>query len=180
MSLPLFFIDHIDKSNTIILPEDTSKHCVQVLRMKEGEQLQLTDGKGNLLTAKIINADRKHCTVNVEEERFQQSPARKISIAISLLKNASRFEWFLEKATEIGASEIIPLLCERTERQHFRHDRMKNILISAMLQSQQVWLPQLHEPTPFKNVLATDFSNKFIAHCLPQQKQSLHGVLKKL
>jgi 16S rRNA (uracil1498-N3)-methyltransferase len=86
MSLPLFFIDHIDKSNTIILPEDTSKHCVQVLRMKEGEQLQLTDGKGNLLTAKIINADRKHCTVNVEEERFQQSPARKISIAISLLK----------------------------------------------------------------------------------------------
>jgi len=132
MSLPLFFIDHIDKSNTIILPEDTSKHCVQVLRMKEGEQLQLTDGKGNLLTAKIINADRKHCTVNVEEERFQQSPARKISIAISLLKNASRFEWFLEKATEIGASEIIPLLCERTERQHFRFDRIRNIELTSL------------------------------------------------
>src|SRR6476620_111837 len=181
MSLPLFFIDHIDKSNTIILPEDTSKHCVQVLRMKEGEQLQLTDGKGNLLTAKIINADRKHCTVNVEEERFQQSPARKISIAISLLKNASRFEWFLEKATEIGASEIIPLLCERTERQHFRFDRMNNILISAMLQSQKTWLPVLHEPQLFEKIVSSSvYLQKFIAHCeTDKEKNNLASVVKQ-
>jgi len=181
MSLPLFFIDHIDKSNTIILPEDTSKHCVQVLRMKEGEQLQLTDGKGNLLTAKIINADRKHCTVNVEEERFQKSPARKISIAISLLKNASRFEWFLEKATEIGASEIIPLLCERTERQHFRFDRMNNILISAMLQSQQTWLPVLHEPQLFEKIVSSSvYPQKFIAHCeTDKEKNNLASVVKQ-
>src|SRR4029078_13410805 len=105
MTLPYFYEPFITSEHHL-LTEETSKHCVQVLRMKEGEQLQLTDGKGNLLTAKIINADRKHCTVNVEDERFQQSPAKKISIAISLLKNACRFEWFLEKATEIGASEI--------------------------------------------------------------------------
>src|SRR4051812_38723506 len=143
MSLPYFFINDFGNSKTIILPEETSKHCVQVLRMKEDEQLQLTDGKGNLLTVRILSADRKHCTVNVEEKKFQQPTTRKISIAISLLKKESRFEWFLEKATEIGISEIIPLSCERTERQHFRFDRMNNILISAMLQSRQTWLPVL-------------------------------------
>lgn len=181
MSLPLFFIDHIDKGNTIVLPEDTSKHCVQVLRMKEGEQLQLTDGKGNLVTAKIINADRKHCTVNIEEEKFQQPPARKISIAISLLKNASRFEWFLEKVTEIGISEIIPLLGERTERQHFRFDRMNNILISAMLQSQQTWLPVLHEPQHFENIISSSvYLQKFIAHCeSDKEKNNLSFITKQ-
>jgi len=181
MSLPLFFIDHIDKSNTIVLPEDTSKHCVQVLRMKEGEQLQLTNGKGIFLTATIINADRKHCTVNIEEEKFRQQPTRKISIAISLLKNASRFEWFLEKVTEIGVSEIVPLLCERTERQHFRFDRMNNILISAMLQSQRAWLPVLHEPQHFeKIVLSSVYPQKFIAHCEnDKEKNDLASVAKQ-
>jgi 16S rRNA (uracil1498-N3)-methyltransferase len=149
--------------------------------MKEGEQLQLTDGKGNLLTAKIINADRKHCTVNIEEKKFQQSPARKISIAISLLKNASRFEWFLEKATEIGISEIIPLLCERTKRQHFRFDRMNNILISAMLQSQQTWLPVLHEPQHFEKMITSSvYPQKFIAHCeSDEEKNNLSFITKQ-
>jgi 16S rRNA (uracil1498-N3)-methyltransferase len=181
MSLPYFFIDDFGKGNTIVLPEDTSKHCVQVLRMKEGEQLQLTDGKGNLLTARIINPDRKHCTVNIEEEKFQQSAAKKISIAISLLKNASRFEWFLEKATEIGVSEIIPLLCERTERQHFRFDRMNNILISAMLQSQQTWLPVLCEPQHFEKIVSSSvYAQKFIAHCeSDKEKNNLASVVRQ-
>jgi 16S rRNA (uracil1498-N3)-methyltransferase len=166
MSFPYFFIDDFGSSHTIALPEETSKHCVQVLRMKEGGQLQLTDGRGNVCTARIINADRKHCTVTVEEKKLEQQSERKISIAISLLKNASRFEWFLEKATEIGVREIIPLLCKRTERHHFRFDRMNNILISAMLQSQQAWLPVLQEPQMFdKIVSSSDYAQKFIAHC---------------
>src|SRR5262245_125511 len=118
MSLPYFFIKNLSNSSTIELPEDTSKHCIQVLRMKEGERLQLTDGKGNLVTARITSVDRKHCTVNVEEKKFAERNSKKISVALSLLKNPGRFEWFLEKATEIGISEIIPLICERTESQH--------------------------------------------------------------
>ncbi len=89
----------------IVLDEDTSRHIVQVLRMKEGEQLNLTDGKGNLLTAEIIDAHKKHCAVNVINSQLIdgiRTHSRKITIAISLIKNTNRFEWFLEKATEIG------------------------------------------------------------------------------
>jgi 16S rRNA (uracil1498-N3)-methyltransferase len=181
MSLPYFFINDPGKINSIVLPEETSKHCVQVLRMREGEQLQLTDGKGNLLTARIINADRKHCSINVEEKKFQQQTKRKVSIAISLLKNASRFEWFLEKATELGVSEIIPLLCERTERQHFRLDRMNNILISAMLQSQQTWLPVLDEPQHFEKIVSSSNNHqRFIAHCeSDKEKNDLASINKQ-
>ncbi|HEY6976081.1 MAG TPA: RsmE family RNA methyltransferase [Chitinophagaceae bacterium] len=166
MSLPYFFIKDLSNSNTIILPEDTSKHCMQVLRMKEGEQVQLTDGKGNLAIARITSADRRYCSVNVEEKKFEERNSRKISVALSLLKNQGRFEWFVEKATEIGISEIIPLICERTERQHFRWERTYNILVAAMLQSEQVWLPILHEPQPFeKMVIASAYPQKLIAYC---------------
>jgi 16S rRNA (uracil1498-N3)-methyltransferase len=166
MSLPFFFIEELNSSNTISLPEETSKHCIQVLRMKEGERLQLTDGKGNLVTARIISADKKHCGVGIEEKKFEERNFKKISVALSLLKNRGRFEWFLEKATEIGVSEIIPLVCERTERQHFRPERMNNILIAAMLQSEQTWLPVLLEPQPFEKIITSSaYIKKLIAHC---------------
>ena len=96
---------------------------------------------------------------------------------MSLLKNSNRFEWFLEKATEIGVAEVIPLLCERTEKQHFRYDRMKNICVSAMLQSQQVWLPALSEPASFASVCeAGNYRQKLIAHCMEGEKKTLAGV----
>jgi len=149
---------------------------VQVLRMKEGEKLNLTDGKGSLITAEVIDAHKKHCSVKIIDSQFTTYTSRKVTIAISLLKNTSRFEWFLEKATEIGVSEIIPLICERTEKQKFRYDRMKGICISAMLQSQQTWLPVLHEPKQFSHLGIGQFDDqqKFIAHCEESgQKKSL-------
>jgi len=95
------------------------------------------------------------------------------------LKNSNRFEWFLEKATEIGINEIIPLICERTEKQKFRYDRMKGICTSAMLQSQQVWLPILHEPRPFNHLTIEQFkqSQKFIAHCIEEKKRNLSDLV---
>ncbi|RXK58504.1 16S rRNA (uracil(1498)-N(3))-methyltransferase [Lacibacter luteus] len=168
MALPFFYLNDVDTAASVItLNEETSKHVVQVLRMQAGEQLNLTDGKGNLFTAQISDAHKKHCVVKIQTTSFTPQAARKTSIAVSLVKNASRFEWFLEKATEIGITEIIPLLCERTERQHFRYDRMKGILVSAMLQSQQTWLPVLHEPVKFENLKMMQFENalKLIAHC---------------
>jgi 16S rRNA (uracil1498-N3)-methyltransferase len=167
MMLPFFYINDYDGSQkTISLDEDTSKHVVQVLRKKTGDQLNLTDGKGNLLTCSITDDHKKHCLVKVEEIKNKEQGARKVSIGISLLKNTSRFEWFLEKATEIGISEIIPLICERTEKEKFRYERLQGICISAMLQSQQVWLPVLHEPVYFKNAVEHSIAvQKFIAHC---------------
>src|SRR5450432_4264162 len=98
MPLPFFFIEEILPEKKIVpLNEETSRHIVQVLRMKIGEQLLLTDGNGNLLTCEISDDHKKKCIVKVQESRFRERVTRKISIAISLLKNANRFEWFLEK-----------------------------------------------------------------------------------
>jgi|SRR6186713_2437478 len=176
MALPFFYISGFTSSQKeIVLDEDTSRHVVQVLRMKEGEKLNLTDGKGNLITAEILDDHKKHCAVKVQATSHEPRAARKITIAISLLKNANRFEWFLEKATEIGVSEIIPLICERTEKQKFRYDRMNQICVSAMLQSQQCWLPELHEPVKYTEYIKSIMDNtnltKFIAHCEEQGKK---------
>ena len=175
MQFPFFYIESYDASvKTIVLDEDTSRHVVQVLRMKEGERLNLTDGKGNLIEAEITDA-HKHCIVKIINSRFTIHDSRKVIIAISLLKNTNRFEWFLEKATEIGVTEIIPLICERTEKQKFRYDRMRQICISAMLQSQQCWLPRLGEPKQLNVQAIQQFEHqqKFIAHCDEGNKQQL-------
>jgi 16S rRNA (uracil1498-N3)-methyltransferase len=142
----------------------------------------LTDGKGNKARASITDDNRKRCTVAVSVITKDEENKNKVAIGISLIKNASRFEWFLEKATEIGVHEIIPLICARTEKEKFRLDRMQQILISAMLQSQQSWMPKLHEPIDFKKLIdpaysnENIYSNKYIAHCLPEQKTSLREV----
>lgn len=166
MVLPFFYINDYNGGQQITLKEETSRHVVQVLRMKEGERLNLTDGKGHLLTCEIYEISKKTCVVKVLTTSNQQPATRNVSIAISLLKNPSRFEWFLEKATEIGVREIIPLICDRTEKEKFRHDRMNAICISAILQSQQCWLPVLHEPVLFsKSIQEISTEEKFIAHC---------------
>ncbi|WP_207492215.1 RsmE family RNA methyltransferase [Aridibaculum aurantiacum] len=171
MSLPIFFHDEAINGEFMTLNEDASKHIVQVLRMKEGEALHLTDGRGNLFTTVVADAHKKRCSVRISESSYKPQKDKQVSIAISLLKNASRFEWFLEKATEIGVTSIIPLLCHRTEKQHFRYERMKQIVVSAMMQSQQVWLPVLHQPVAFKEAIeSSDFSEKLVAHCEDEQK----------
>jgi 16S rRNA (uracil1498-N3)-methyltransferase len=183
MNLPFFYIGSYDGiQKQIVLDEDTSKHVVQVLRMKIGELLNLTDGKGNLLTCEITEDNKKHCVVNVKDKKYKERGTRKISVAISLLKNANRFEWFLEKATEIGVSEIIPLICERTEKEKFRFERMQGIVISAMLQSQQTWLPVLQEPIKFENLVTKQINDcsKYIAHCMNEgSKMLLHLQISK-
>jgi 16S rRNA (uracil1498-N3)-methyltransferase len=175
MALPFFYIESINSNiKELVLNEDTSKHIVNVLRMQAGEQLQLTDGKGNLLTAAIKEAHKKHCSVTVTNSHFTARHSPHVTIAISLIKNTSRFEWFLEKATEIGVNRIIPLRCERTEKQNFRYERMRGILVSAMLQSQQTWLPEIEEPVKFKQFISqTTNQHKFIAHCLDTEKQKV-------
>jgi 16S rRNA (uracil1498-N3)-methyltransferase len=167
MPLPYFYEPTISTNKNFILSEDTSRHCIQVLRMKENEQLQLTNGVGKLFTSVIIKAHKQNCEVEIQDIIYEDETPKKICVAISLLKNNNRFEWFLEKATEIGVKEFIPMLCSRTEKQQFRFERMNNILISAMLQSRQMWLPKLNLPTTFNEVVNTSScSKKLIAHCM--------------
>lgn len=179
MNLPLFYEITLPLDPSFILSEDTSRHIIQVLRMKKDAQLKITNGKGELLVAQVTNVHKKATEVKVIS-RSQIPPADpKITIAISLLKNPGRFEWFLEKATEIGVHAIIPLLCERTEKHHFRHERMNSIIISAILQSEQLWLPVLHEPVKYMQVIHSfRQQQKFIAHCIEEPIKSLHEEVR--
>lgn len=180
MSLPYFFVEKLTpEAQNLTLNEEQSKHIIQVLRMQKEEEILLTDGKGTKAHSVITDDHRKRCEVKIVSVEKQEELIPKVSIAISLIKNASRFEWFLEKATEIGVNEIIPIICARTEKEKFRVDRLQNILISAMLQSQQCWLPVLREPTPFENLVnESRQEQKFIAHCISQQKKQLSSLIQ--
>lgn len=145
--------------------------------MKVGEELQLTNGKGLSFIASIISEDKKRTVVLPGESIITSRPAKKISIAISILKNVTRFEWFLEKATEIGISEIQPFISKRTEHTRFRSDRMHGILVSAMLQSQQTWLPILHEPVSFEEIISQPpLAQQLIAHCEEGRKNFINEL----
>lgn len=176
MTLPFFYSDDLNPdADKHVLQEEASKHIVQVLRMKVGDKLNLTNGKGYLFFTEIADNNKKRVALNILGKNYRETSTGKISIAISLVKNAARFEWFLEKATEIGVTVINPLICKRTEKQNFRTERMRNIMISAMLQSQQTWMPVLNEPEKFeKFIFQRSEEEKYIAHCEKEQsKQSL-------
>ncbi|TDX00221.1 RsmE family RNA methyltransferase [Dinghuibacter silviterrae] len=174
MSLPFFYAPGLTATNRVTdLDEPTSRHCVQVLRMRTGDRLILTDGRGLRVEARLLEADKRRSSVALEAPVQHPRTGPDVYIGISPVKNTSRFEWFLEKATEIGVAGIIPLLCERTERSALRLDRLEHILVSAMLQSQQVWLPELREPQVFSGVLATAGGVRYIAHCEEGEKRTL-------
>lgn len=175
MSLPFFYEATASALDPHFqLSEETSKHCIQVLRMKKGAALQLTNGKGFSYMARILSEDKKKAVAFIEGETYLPPASKKIGIALSPLKTTNRFEWFLEKATELGVAEIIPILCTRTEQFRFRLERMQQILIAAMLQSQQVWLPVLREPIPVKDVIhQTGYIQNLMAHCDPGKKKGI-------
>jgi 16S rRNA (uracil1498-N3)-methyltransferase len=167
-SLPLFFYDApATQGSEILLDEDTSKHVIQVLRMKTGDKLALADGKGARFTTIIVSDNRKKCSVQVTEVQHFELPAARLHLAVGFTKNASRNEWLLEKATELGVCSIIPLNATRTEKEHSRFDRWHNILVSAMLQSQQYYLPALSPATSLMDLLDsyTSVPQKLIGHC---------------
>jgi 16S rRNA (uracil1498-N3)-methyltransferase len=149
--------------------------------MREGAEIHLTDGKGKLFVAKIISADKQKSVALIEQTRFTEANTNKISIGISLLKNADRLEWMFEKITEIGVTEIFPLICKRTEQQRFRTERIQQILVSAMLQSQQCWLPILHEPIIINKFIGQSNNHqKIIAHCEDDKKLLLTDLPKSI
>ena len=180
---PYFYEPELNaQGSSLTLSEATSKHCIQVLRMQPGDEIQLTDGQGLLVTAVITLAHKKHSQVRVLDRDLQPAADSRVAIAIAPTKNIGRIEWALEKLTEIGVSEIILMKTERTERTAIKTERIQQILISAMLQSRQVHLPLLKGLIPFKTVLADyqGFSHKWVAHLLDQgNKKTLSPAREK-
>ncbi len=178
MSLPYFF-EPFSNAQEIMLSETTQHHLVHVLRMKIKEQFWLTNGKGTRCLMEINSVEKKSCGITLLDEQFINKAKGELSIAISFTKNPSRMEWFLEKATEIGIAHIIPLITKRSEKLHWKQDRFDKIIISAMLQSQQVYLPTLHSPTGLEEFLTQKFPAQYIAHCEENtEKLFLQDVLQ--
>ncbi len=179
MPVPYFYEPHILSGNTsFTLSETSSKHCIQVLRMQEGDRIDLTNGKGYLFDVTITAPDKKNTLVTVVKEKQVPAAAQNLTLGIALLKNATRLEWLIEKATEMGVTTIIPMICERTLFEKFKLDRMQNIVQSAMIQSQQAWLPELVTPTPYQEVIAQQKNaQKLLAHCETADKIDIKKIV---
>lgn len=163
------------------LPFEEAQHCIKVLRKKEGDEIFLADGKGNFYDAVIVQANPKHCIVNLLNTIPQtKSWNFNLQIAFAPTKNMDRIEWFVEKATEIGIDRFSPILCQHSERKEIKLQRIEKILVSAMKQSQKALLPQLDEMLPFSRFIKQNFEGaKYVAHCYPGQKPLLKEVYKK-
>jgi 16S rRNA (uracil1498-N3)-methyltransferase len=163
------------KNITYQLTEEESKHAIKVLRLKAGDEICMIDGVGGMYFGIIDEPDTKKCTIRVIE-KIEQYNRRNyyLHIAIAPTKNNERFEWFLEKATEIGIDEITPIVCQHSERKVIKHDRFEKIILSAMKQSIKAYKPILNELTKFSDFIKNcDSTNTFIAHCENVPKPSL-------
>lgn len=173
--MQLFYAPDILRHQYQLSP-DEAKHCTQVLRHRTGDHIHLTDGKGGLYTAQIttIDAHRSQCHFRlVEQQPHYNTPTCRLLMAVAPTKNTARFEWFLEKATEIGVTDILPLLTHRTERAHLRTERLEKILVAAMKQCVTAYLPTLHPASSFAQLmqnqpLLADFPMRFIPYLNPQ------------
>ena len=157
-----------------------SRHIVRVLRKNVGDLIYITNGKGVLFTAQIISANDKKCVVNLINAEHKEKPWNYyLHIAIAPTKLNDRFEWFLEKATEIGVDEITPIICEHSERKVVKLERMEKIIQSAAKQSLKFHYPILNEAIPFNEFIKSNFTGQlFIAHCEETSKRSLKSVAK--
>lgn len=163
------------------LPEEEAQHCTRVLRLTTGDEITLTDGKGNFYRAEITTATHKRCLVAIKETLFQEPlwPCH-LHIAMAPTKNMDRNEWFAEKATEIGLNELTFLNCRFSERKVIKPERIEKILVSAIKQSLKARIPLLNEMTDFDKFITRDFKGqKFIAHCYEGEKPLLKDVLQK-
>jgi 16S rRNA (uracil1498-N3)-methyltransferase len=177
--MQLFFTNNTE--NEFTLSSEESKHICKVLRKKDSDTLNFTDGKGNLFITEIISADIRKTSVRiVKSEQKPKQHNYYLHIAIAPTKNMDRYEWFLEKATEIGIDEITPIICSRSERKALKTERCGRILLSAMKQSLKFHLPKLNEAISLKDFLKQNFEgNKYIAHCEEGDKTELRTEIKE-
>jgi len=178
--MQLFFTSDINESDQqYCFDKVESRHIVKVLRKNIGDNIWISNGKGLLCTAVILIPDEKKCLVQIVGSEIKPTGRPyKLHVAIAPTKLNDRFEWFLEKATEIGIDTITPIICDRSERKVLKHDRMHKIIIAAAKQSLKFHIPELHQPIPFKNFLKQSTSDQlFIAHCAASMRKPLKKLI---
>ncbi|NER14013.1 16S rRNA (uracil(1498)-N(3))-methyltransferase [Leptobacterium flavescens] len=179
--MQLFYNPAIDPSTrTYTFDREESKHIIKVLRKKEGDIIHITNGQGWLFKAEVQIADIKKCIVNITDSELQPPSKYKLHMAVAPTKMNERYEWFLEKATEIGIHEITPVICKHSERKQIKASRFERILQSAMKQSLSCYLPKLNEAIPLAQFLSQENGNEklFIAHCEETERTNLKDTLK--
>lgn len=180
--MQLFYSPEITTETTEFTFNKTeSNHIIKVLRKKENDIINITDGNGLLAKVQIINDNSKKCTVKIIKSTINTNSLNyHLHIAIAPTKNNQRYEWFLEKVTEIGINKITPIICNNSERKKINSERYQKVLITAMKQANALYLPKLNEAMSFKNIIknSLDYTTKFIAHCHNSEKKSLKSELE--
>lgn len=173
----LFYTPNVTGSNYVLNPEE-SKHCVRVLRLKEGDGISLIDGRGGFYSGVISKAEAKGCEVKItaKTEEYGKRPFR-LHVAVAPTKNIDRTEWMLEKCTEIGTDEFTMIESAHSERRVVKEERLEKVIVSAVKQSLKAYVPRLNPVTDFKHFIRTQKEGqKFIAHCNPGEKKHLGDV----
>ncbi len=170
----IFYSPDISAGYTF-LDESESRHCINVLRLSKKDTIHIIDGKGGFYLAEITDPNPKRCGFRIiESAKDYGKRSYTIHIAIAPTKNISRFEWFLEKATEVGVDSITPLQCQRSERKNLKMERLEKVILSAMKQARHAFRPTLNPVTPLGKFLNADLPEKrFIAHCGEEKKMLL-------
>lgn len=164
-------------SDEFALPDEEAHHLFHVLRLKEGDQILVTDGCGVRATCSLSLVSKKTVLVRVVQQELFDRPARELHLAIAPTKNMDRFEWLAEKATEMGITTITPLICRHSERKELKTERVRKLIVAAAKQSRQYWFPVLNEATPFRKVIDESSDEvKLIAHCNDSEKVSLTSL----
>lgn len=176
--MQLFYIPEISNGQDF-LDKDESRHAFKVLRKKAGDRVHAIDGKGNLYTIEFtLLTDKKANFIIVNQEGEYQKRNHYLHILVAPTKNIDRIEWFLEKATEIGIDRITPILCEHSERNQIKEDRLNRIIVSAMKQSEKAYLPTLDPLTKIEDAITESFEGqRFIAYCEDKPEAHLHSKL---
>ncbi|HLS30066.1 MAG TPA: 16S rRNA (uracil(1498)-N(3))-methyltransferase [Flavobacteriaceae bacterium] len=177
--MQLFYNPNLNSgASEVVFDKKESGHIIRVLRKVIGDKLLITNGKGFLFEAEIINANPNKCKAEIITETYHKSDDFHLHIAVAPTKSNNRFEWFLEKATELGIDQITPIICERSERRRVKLNRFERVIESAMKQSLQYYLPKLEAPQSFSEFIKQDLpGDKFIAHCDDDENVFLHQQL---
>jgi len=182
--MQLFYHPNIDKNTSnCLFDKEESQHIAKVLRKKQGDTLHITNGKGFLFEGQLSFASPKQCEVSILKCQQQIHRPYYLHLVVAPTKMNERYEWFLEKATEIGIDEITPIICQHSERTSLKLERFEKIILSAMKQSLQCYLPTLNPPitsAAFFKQMMTDTSDKYIAHCQENKKILLSHALTPL
>lgn len=177
--MQLFYNPNItDLEKSFVFDKEESKHIIKVLRKKEGDILHVTNGLGFLFNTEIALASDSKCTVNILSFEKQEPSKYHLHLAVAPTKMNERYEWFLEKATEIGIQEITPIICDHSERKVIKTERFQKIIESAMKQSLHYYIPKLNEPIILKDFFKKEITGgKFIAHCEETSKNTLKSQI---